>query len=169
MDVAWIAVIGTLGGVVVTSASGIVVGWLTMRGQRRNINIQRMHEVSEHRRGERRETFVEYLAAYSELREKVLAMHEQDPPMTRSLAEIYPTEVARFSRAYQALRIFCAPPTGEAAHDCSSHLWNLADAARRGDAETFARDRDEGRRLRRALRTAMQHELGVVAPEGAAQ
>jgi len=161
MDAAWIAVLGTLGGVVVTSATGIVVNWLTVLGQRRNTDMQRSHEVAEHRRGERRETFIEYLAAYSELREKVLAMHEQEPPTTKPLAEIYPTEVARFSRAYQALRIFCASPTGEAAHDCSSHLWDLADAVRRGDAEAIARDRDEGRRLRRVLRTAMQQELGV--------
>jgi hypothetical protein len=165
MDAAWIAVIGTLGGVVVTSASGIVVGWLTVRGQRRNTEIQRMHEVPEHRRGERREIFVEYLAAQSELREKVLAMREQDPPMMRSLVEVYPTEVARFSRAYQALRIFCSPPTGGAAHDCSFYLWDLADAVRRGDTEAFVRDRDEGRRLRHALRAAMQRELGL-APKG---
>ena len=58
MDAAWIAVIGTLGGVVVTSASGILLGWLTVRGLRRNTEIQRMHDVSEHRRGERREIFV---------------------------------------------------------------------------------------------------------------
>ena len=124
-----------------------------------------MHDVSEHRRGERREIFVEYLAAHSELREKVLAMREQDPSMRRSLAEVYPTEVARFSRAYQALRIFCSPPTGAAAHDCSFYLWDLADAVRRGDPEAFARDRDEGRRLRHALRAAMQRELGL-APDG---
>jgi hypothetical protein len=60
MDSAWIAVIGTLSGVVVTSASGIVAGWLTMRGQRHNPDRQRTHEIAEHRRAERRETFVEY-------------------------------------------------------------------------------------------------------------
>ena len=53
-----------------------MVGWLTLRGQRQNTDRQRAHEVAEHRRTERRETFVEYLAAYSELREKVLASAE---------------------------------------------------------------------------------------------
>jgi hypothetical protein len=72
-----------------------------------------------------------------------------------------PTEVARFSRAYQALRIFCNPATGQAAHDCSSHLWDLADAVRRNDTHAIAHDRDQGRRLRRILRAAMQHELGL--------
>jgi hypothetical protein len=165
MNPAWIAVIGTLGGVVVTSASGIIVGWLTLRGQRHNTERQRTHEIDEHRRAERRETFVEYLAAYSELREKVLTLHQQSRPLDAPLAEIYPNEVARFSRAYQALRIFCAPPTGEAAHDCSSHLWDLADAVQRGDAGGVARDRDEGRRLRRTLRAAMQRELGLTSDE----
>lgn len=153
--------IGTLGGVVVTSASGITVAWFTARSQRHNTDRQRAHDIAEHRRAERRETFVEYLAAYSELREKVLVMHEHPRPVDGPLAEIFPAEVARFSRAYQALRIFCAPPTGEAAHLCSSHLWDLADAVRRRDARAIARDRDEGRRLRRELRTAMQHELGI--------
>jgi hypothetical protein len=156
-------VVGTLGGVVVTSASGIVVGWLTLRGQRHNTERQRTHQIAEHRRAERRETFVEYLAAYSELREKVLTMHQQPRPPDAPLAELYPDEVARFSRAYQALRIFCAPPTGEAAPECSSHLWDLADAVQRGDAESVAHDRNEGRRLRRALRTAMQRELGLTS------
>ena len=63
MDPALIAVIGTLGGVVVTSASGITVAWFTARIQRDNIDRQRAHDIAEHRRAERRETFVEYLAA----------------------------------------------------------------------------------------------------------
>jgi hypothetical protein len=130
MDPSWIAVIGTLGGVVVTSVSGITAGWLTIRGQRQNTDRQRAHEVAEHRRTERRETFVEYLAAYSELREKVLAMGENASPATAPLAEIHPLEVARYSRAYQELRIFSNPSTGEAARECSFHLWDLADAVR---------------------------------------
>lgn len=165
MDSAWIAVIGTLGGVVVTSVTGIMVGWLTIRGQRQNTDRQRAHEVAEHRRAERRETFVEYLAAYSELREKVLSMVDNASPATVPLAEIHPTEVARYSRAYQALLIFSTPPTGEAANNCSAHLWDLADAVRRGDEAAIAHDRDEGRRLRGALRTAMQHELGIATPD----
>ena len=63
MDPALIAVIGTLGGVVVTSASGITVAWFTARIQRDNIDHQRAHDIAEHRRAERRETSVEYLAA----------------------------------------------------------------------------------------------------------
>jgi len=161
MDSAWIAVIGTLGGVVVTSASAIVVGWLTVRGQRHSASLQRVHDVSEHRRQELRETFLEYFAAYSELREKVLAASERAEPTTTPLAELYPVEVARFSRAYQALRIFSSPPTGEAAHNCSSHLWAYADAVRRSDAEAIEQDRVEGRRLRRELRAAMKVELGI--------
>ena len=152
-------------GVVVTSITGILVGWLTLRGQRQNTDRQRAHEVAEHRRTERRETFVEYLAAYSELREKVLASAENASPATGPLAEIHPTEVARYSRAYQALLIFSTPPIGEAARKCSAHLWYLADAVRRGDRAAIAHDRDEGRRLRGALRTAMQHELGIDTPD----
>lgn len=164
MDSAWIAVIGTLGGVVVTSISGIMIGWLTIRGQRENTDRQRAHEIAEHRRAERRETFVEYLAAYSELREKVLAMADNASPATTPLSEIHPTEVARYSRAYQALLIFSTPPTGEAANNCSTHLWDLADAVRRGDRAAADHDRDEGRRLRGALRAAMQRELGANTP-----
>lgn len=160
MDPSWIAVIGTLGGVIVTATSAVAVAGLTTRNQRVTLDRQRDHELAEHRRAERRETFIDYLAAYSELREKILALHEQPPPRTAPLAEQFPAEVARFSRAYQALRIFSNRATGQAAHDCSSHLWDLADAVRRNDIPAIAHDRDEGRRLRRILRTAMQHELG---------
>jgi hypothetical protein len=161
MDPAWIAVIGTLGGVAVTAISAVTVASLTTRSQRVTLDRQRDHDVAEHRRAERRETFIEYLAAYSELREKVLATQDQSRPASTPLAEQFPTEVTRFSRAYQALRIFSSPATGQAAHDCSSHLWDLADAVRSNDTEAIAHDRDEGRRLRRVLRAAMQHELGL--------
>lgn len=161
MDPAWIAVIGTLGGVIVTATSAIAVASLTTRSQRLTLDRQRDHDLAEHRRTERRETFIDYLAAYSELRQKILTLHEQPPPHIGHLAEQFPTEVARFSRAYQALRIFSNPATGQAAHDCSSHLWSLADAVRRNDIPAIAHDRDQGRRLRRVLRAAMQQELGL--------
>jgi hypothetical protein len=77
MNPAWIAVIGTLGGVVVTALSAVMVAWLITRSQRFTLDRQRDHDIAEHRRAERREIFIEYLAAYSELREKILAMHEQ--------------------------------------------------------------------------------------------
>lgn len=67
-------------------------------------------------------------------------MHEHPGPVDGRLAEICPAEVARFSRAYQALHIFSNPATGQAAHDCSSHLWNLADAIRRNDTSAIAHD-----------------------------
>src|SRR4051812_12546993 len=125
MDPAWIAVIGTLGGVIVTATSAVAVASLTTRSQRLTLDRQRDHDLSEHRRAERRETFIDYPAAYSELRQKILALNEQPPPHAAHLAEQFPVEVARFSRAYQALRIFSNPTTGQAAHDCSSHLWSL--------------------------------------------
>ena len=69
--------------------------------------------------------------------------------------------MSRFSRAYQALRIFSDDRTGEAARKCSSQLWALAEAVDRGDTNAIATDREEGRRLRRQLRAEMQRELGV--------
>lgn len=122
MDSAWVAVIGTLGGVIVTSVTAVTVGWLTLRGQRQSAALQWTRDLSERRRDERRETFVEFFAAYSELREKILAAHVQGDMAGKPLAMVYPAEVARFSRAYQALRIFSSAPTGEAASKCSSHL-----------------------------------------------
>jgi hypothetical protein len=87
MNSAWIAVIGTLGGVVVTALSAVLVAWLTTRSQHLTLDRQRDHDIAEHRRAERREIFIEYLAAYSELREKVLAMHEQPRLQFSPLAE----------------------------------------------------------------------------------
>jgi hypothetical protein len=163
VDPAWIAVVGTLGGVIVTSITGVSVGVLTARSQRRSVARQRSHETAEHRRAERRDTFVEFLAAYSELREKVLALGQQALADAQPLSESFPAEVSRFSRAYQALRIFSDDRTGEAARRCSSQLWALAEAVGRGDANAIATDREEGRRLRRELRVEIQRELGVAA------
>ena len=135
MDPAWIAVIGTLGGVVVTATSAVAVASLTTRSQRLTLDRQRDHDLAEHRRAERRETFIDYLAAYSELREKILALHEQPPPRTAPLAEQFPTEVARFSRAYQALRIFpeirpWPPRRGRRAGGARAQAWSVGPARR---------------------------------------
>jgi citrate synthase len=161
VDPAWIAVVGTLGGVIVTSITGVSVGVLTSRSQQRSVTRRRSHEVAEHRRAERRDTFVEFLAAYSELREKVLTLGQQAPANAQPLSEVFPVEVSRFSRADQALRIFADDRTGEAARKCSSQLWALAEAVGRGDVNAIATDREDGRRLRRELRAEMQRELGV--------
>jgi hypothetical protein len=117
-----------------------MVSLLTTRSQRLTLDRQRDHDIVEHRRVERREIFIEYLAAYSELREKALAMREQPKLQSIPLAEQFLTEVARFSRAYQALRIFSSPATGQAAHDCSSHLWDLADAVLTNDTPAHQLD-----------------------------
>jgi hypothetical protein len=42
----------------------------------------------EHRSEKRRETFIEYLAAYAELQEKVLAAAERPRTSTRPLADL---------------------------------------------------------------------------------
>jgi hypothetical protein len=67
-------------------------------------------------------------------------MREQPILQSIPLAEQFPTEVARFSRAYQALRIFSSPATGQAAHDCSFHLWDLADAVLTNDTPAHQLD-----------------------------
>ena len=76
----------------------------------------------------------------------MLAPGEQGRANAQPLSEVFPAEVSRFSRAYQALLIFSdGPNLGEAARKCSSQLWALAEAVDRGDANAIATDREEAR------------------------
>ena len=98
----------------------------------RNYERQLLHAVSERLRTERRTTFVDYLSAYSDLREKINASAGNRPIETAThcptrargakrarrasrVDEYAAEEAARFSRAYHTLRITGNDAVGEAA------------------------------------------------------
>jgi hypothetical protein len=168
----WVVVVGTLGGVILTSVSGLLGIILTTRHQHAIGERQALHEVENRLRSERRETFVNYLAAYQDLYGKALAIADSrfqvrpesqltEPPLAQNILEQAPEESARFSRAYHELVITGGLSTRKAARDCTSRLWDLAYASTEADAASFARLKDQARPSRQSLREAMRAELGV--------
>lgn len=169
MDPAWIAVIGTVSGVVVTAASSLLTSMLTGRHQRTIAERQLAEADSERTRAEVRESFIEYLGAYSALRDQILVLHHQQRTGERdtpdganriSLIEAFaPEESTRFNRAHHTIQITAGDATCEVAGTTSSQLWDLAQAAEESDQELYSRELAAGVALRRRLHEAMRAEL----------
>ncbi|WP_459546256.1 hypothetical protein [Nocardia sp. X0981] len=171
MDPAWIAVIGTVSGVAVTAASSLLTSMLTARHQRAIAERQLTEADSERTRAEVRESFIEYLGAYSALRDQILVLlhHQQqltgapDTPAGAyriSLIEAFaPEESTRFNRAHHTIQIAAGAATCEVASTTSSQLWDLAQAAEERGRERYSRELAAGVALRRRLHEAMRAEL----------
>lgn len=170
MDPAWIAVIGTVSGVAVTAASSLLTSMLTARHQRAIAERQLTEADSERTRAEVRESFIEYLGAYSALRDQILVLHHQqqltgapDTPSGAyriSLIEAFAPEGSiRFNRAHHTIQITAGAATCEVASTTSSQLWDLAQAAEERDRERYSRELAAGVALRRRLHEAMRAEL----------
>jgi hypothetical protein len=74
MNDPWVVVVGTLGGVLLTSASGLLGIILTARYQRVIADRHAREEVESRLRSERREVFVNYLSAYQDMHGKALTI-----------------------------------------------------------------------------------------------
>lgn len=166
----WVVVIGTLGGVILTSVSGLLGIILTTRHQRAIAKLSAHREAEDRLRNERRETFVNYLAAYQDMYGKALAIAKsrfqrrlEDQPhlLGLSFLEQAPEEAARFSRAYHELTITGGPNTRETARECTSRLWDLIYASTETDAASFEQLKVQARPPRHSLGEAMRAELGV--------
>lgn len=172
MNDPWVVVVGTLGGVLLTSAGGLLGIILTARYQRATADRHAREEVESRLRSERREAFVNYLSAYQDMYGKALTIarsrfqeeskrNSVAPSTAQRFVEQAPEESARFSRAYHELVITAGPGTRKVARDCTSKLWELVYASAEVDADSFARLKDQARPSRRSLREAMRAELGV--------
>jgi hypothetical protein len=169
VDQAWIAVIGTVSGVAVTATSSLLTSMLTARHQRTIAERQLAEADSERTRAEVRESFIEYLGAYSALRDQILVLHHQqrtgepDTPAGAnriSLIEAFaPEESTRFNRAHHTIQITAGEATCAAANTTSSQLWDLAQAAEERDQDLYSRELAAGVALRRRLHAAMRAEL----------
>jgi hypothetical protein len=172
MNDPWVVVVGTLGGVILTSVGGLLGIILTTRHQRAVAERQTRQDLENRLRTERRETFVNYLSAYQDMYGKALTIADSrfqrgskdqsvEAPLAQNFLEQAPEESARFSRAYHELVITGGLSTRKAARDCTSKLWDLAYASAEADADSFARLKDQARPSRQSLREAMRAELGV--------
>ncbi|MFE3195429.1 hypothetical protein ACFXHA_40955 [Nocardia sp. NPDC059240] len=170
MGVAWIAVVGTLSGVVVTAASSLTINALSNRHQRDVLNRQLEAAAIDRNRKEVRDSFIDYWAAYDALQDRILVFRfeRQSQPESKAASNMIeafaPDESTQFNRATNALAITAATSASiEAADAAMWQLWRLAQAAEVNDTAAFDAEWAAGYALRRQLRSAMRAELG--APE----
>jgi gas vesicle protein len=168
LNTAWIAVIGTLGGVAVTAAAGLLTATLTGRHQRATLERQFQQEADNRIHDERRSVFVDYLKAYDDAIGRahsimnlgatvVSPQADRAPPFETEAA----AEMSRVNQAYLMITITALGDTRKAARDCTGTLWRIGRAAISGDKESFDREVEAAREPRERLRAAMRRELDV--------
>ncbi|GAA4911096.1 hypothetical protein [Actinomycetospora succinea] len=153
---AWIAVVGTLGGVLITAIASLLSARQTQRAQRDASESQRAHEVWARLREERRATFVGYFVAYQALLARALEAVEADPDQDGRFGD---EERELFTRAYNELLITAEQTaTLAAARRATAALWEVVRAVPAGHA-VFDDAEEQARTPRRELREAMRSEL----------
>jgi hypothetical protein len=119
-------------------------------------------------REERREACIEFLTAYSGLREAILAEHERTgprPPGRLKPVEYAPEAAARFNRAHHTLHIAFGDPVARLEGAANVDIWLLCDDVHAAPAE-FDRMWAGARASRVRLHEAMRETLyGGVEPE----
>ncbi|MFC9662016.1 hypothetical protein ACFVJ5_17420 [Nocardia sp. NPDC127606] len=167
MEPAWIAVIGTVSGGVVSAGSGAITSFALARQQRASTKLQFAVASRDRRRQELRQVCLDYLSAYSALRDRILVLH-RDQQATDSaqpglpfllLQDFAPEETTQFKQAEHTLQITASTSIIEAAKATTLHLYSLARAARKLDQPAFNQKNAAGLPLREALEAAMRSEL----------
>lgn len=164
MDNALVAVLGTLAGVAITATSSLAGSWLTSRNQRIATQQQFKNTIAEKLRNERRSTCIEYLTAYSNFREEILAAHQQSLHANSTGARMpkpveYAPDVAReYSRAHHAMQITFDNPIADLEWRCNTDIWNLGDNFS-AEGDEFDRMWSVARASRLELHRAMRANL----------
>lgn len=168
MASAWIAVIGTLGGVALTAVAGLLTAVLAGRQRRAAAQTQFRQETGQRIRDERRAVFVEYLAAYDAALGRAHQVFNApdraaygEGESFRPFETVAEAEMGRVNQAYLTMTITASGKTREAASECTSALWKIGNAAMSGDEAVFNRAVEDAREPRRVLLAAMRKELGV--------
>jgi hypothetical protein len=166
---AWIAVIGTLGGVAVTALAGLGTAVLVGRQQQAVEQTRFRQETGQKIREERRTIFVEYLAAYDAALGRAHQVFNSSVPAAfdevaepRPFETVAETEMGRVNQAYLTITITALRETREAASECTGVLWEIGNAAMSGDRLAFNLAVENGREPRHTLQAAMRKELDVV-------
>jgi gas vesicle protein len=153
---AWIAVIGTLSGVLITAVTSLLSARQTQRAQRDAAESQRAHEAWAKLREERRKTFVGYLVSYQALFARAYEVVESN---AREDGRFANKEREEFTRAYNELLITAErEATLHAARRATAALWDYVRGASSGVEELDDLE-ERTREPRRQLREAMRAEL----------
>lgn len=173
MSSAWIVVIGTLGGVLVTATAGIVTAYLSGRQRITEAKYQAAVEQEKQIRNERRDIYVDYLTTYRSMYSRAHALAadggcaDQVNANTSRVAlwvfeHVATKEVLDFSRSFYALSICAGQATREAADEATATLWDLAHACVMGDQAAVAEADSKTHEPRRRLRAAMLADLSDI-------
>lgn len=162
MDPALIAVIGTLGGVVITAGAGVITTQATGRNQRELTRAQLAHDEAKSLRQERRASFVEFLEAYDQVfRKAQTQMADADSDPTSTFQNAAKAEMHRLTRAYLVVTITAGAAVRTTAGDALRTMWQLGDAVAAADQKKFKRAIGQARAPRHRVRAAMRAELDV--------
>jgi hypothetical protein len=168
VDSQWIAVAGTLGGVIITATVGLLTADMTGRQQKAKELREASLRLQSNLRDERRRAYVAYLSDYRVVYSRAHQLaRDNDATLDgfpvrvseHAFEQRFPDEVTAFSRSYYELSITAGEPVREAADACTNTIWKLAVAAVSGNATAVAVADEATHEPRRALRAAMREEL----------
>lgn len=173
MSSSWIIVIGTLGGVFITAAAGLLTAYLSGHQRVAEAEHQSAQDRERQLREERRIIYLEYLTTYRAMYSRAYAVVAQgghpDRPNVNSVLrnrwqqfEQVATEVVLdFSRCHFAVQISGSKQTREAAVKASTTLWDLVEACVSGDQAAVEQADNKTQDPRRRLREMMRADLGI--------
>jgi hypothetical protein len=172
VEAAWIAVVGTLGGVIVTAVVGLLGTLITLRNQRAVMESQIGAQAAQKLRDDRKEAFVEYLSAYRQMWEyinrvvcddefKSEAESASTSASIKRFAFIFPEIDARLGRAYFMVQILAGEGARRATKTANETLWSMAHKAFRITESEFAELDEHASQTRNSMRAAMRADLEV--------
>jgi hypothetical protein len=166
LDAAIIAVIGTLGGVLITAAAGIITATLTARNQRALVATQAEQERRKTELIDRRADFGRFLQAYDDVfagGEDLFARAKRGATGLDPRKELF-KQIRAFKQAHLILSITAPSAVWNASDRCLGSIWHLLDAAVTGDEAQFEHAVQETRQPRNQVRVAMRAEFGIIEP-----
>jgi hypothetical protein len=161
LDAAIIAVIGTLGGVLITAAAGIITATLTARNQRALVATQAEQERRKTELIDRRADFGRFLQAYDDVfagGEDLFARAKRGATGLDPRKELF-KQIRAFKQAHLILSITAPSAVWNASDRCLGSIWHLLDAAVTGDEAQFEHAVQETRQPRNQVRVAMRAEF----------
>jgi hypothetical protein len=164
MDAALIAVLGTLGGVVITAAAGLATAALTARNQRALAEAQAQREQRRAELVDCRTDFGKFLQAYDEVfagTEVIFARASGGETGINYESELF-DQVRRLKQAHLLLMITTPEQVRTASGRCLGSMWDFLDAAVTGNEERYLEAARATQQPRDAIRAAMRAHLGVM-------
>jgi hypothetical protein len=156
VEAAWIAVVGTLGGVIVTAVVGLLGTLITLRNQRAVMESQIGAQAAQKLRDDRKEAFVEYLSAYRQMWEYINRVVCDDEFKSEAESASTSASIKRFAFIFPEIE-----GARRATKTANETLWSMAHKAFRITESEFAELDEHASQTRNSMRAAMRADLEV--------